>query len=426
VTNNPHTKLFLSHATPEDNYFAGWLTAKLALMGYDVWCELRELKGGEDFWRNIEQIVRQNSVKFLFVVSGASVQKHGVRQELALAEKIRDRGDFIIPLRIGDVAHGDLPIELIRLNVIDFTDNWAGGLGKLLEKLEKDQVLRTEAIDSAQILQSWKFALSINDNILKNRDETYRSNWFEYSLPKAIYLHKPSNLADVDVLRIAYPTIIEDGYLITFACPRCVATIDGPMSSEKIEITRFLENKDYVSNTLRLSVKEVKKKTIELLNQAFTSLLRSKGMLLYSLSQEDAYYFPRVESDKRQEKVSLKKYGRKWIQLVGDVRELNWHFAIHGNAAFYPVPAYSVMSHVIFTTQDGTPLDSRKQHRLRRGIGKHWHNKKWRDLLLGAMLWLSDDKTTEHIDVSVCCNQYLTISNKPIEFVSPQGYTEPT
>ncbi len=44
-----YSKIFISHANPEDNYFASWLATKLNLLGYEVWCDTEELKGGEDF-----------------------------------------------------------------------------------------------------------------------------------------------------------------------------------------------------------------------------------------------------------------------------------------------------------------------------------------------------------------------------------------
>ncbi len=55
-----YQKIFVGHATPEDNYFSAWLSSKLRLFGYDVWCDLSELLGGEDFWKNIETVIRQN------------------------------------------------------------------------------------------------------------------------------------------------------------------------------------------------------------------------------------------------------------------------------------------------------------------------------------------------------------------------------
>lgn len=77
--------IFLSHALPEDNEFTRWLALRLAKEGYPVWCDLAKLLGGEDFWNDIEDAVRNRTTKFLFVLSKVSNEKQGVLQELALA-----------------------------------------------------------------------------------------------------------------------------------------------------------------------------------------------------------------------------------------------------------------------------------------------------------------------------------------------------
>ena len=46
--------VFVSHANPEDNEFARWLALRLAGEGFPVWCDLTELLGGEDFWKDAE------------------------------------------------------------------------------------------------------------------------------------------------------------------------------------------------------------------------------------------------------------------------------------------------------------------------------------------------------------------------------------
>lgn len=106
VINNSSLKniVFVSHANPEDNDFAKWLTLRLIAEGYPVYCEILNLLGGEDPWKNIQQIIREKAVKFLFVASKVSMQeKTGCRKELALAEQVANKeefNEFIIPLSI--------------------------------------------------------------------------------------------------------------------------------------------------------------------------------------------------------------------------------------------------------------------------------------------------------------------------------------
>ena len=98
--------LFISHALPEDNEFTRWLALRLAKEGYPVWCDLTNLLGGEDFWRDIQDAIQNRATKFLFVHSRNSNDRPGVLQELALAKRVgKERHDFVIPLKIDDLSN---------------------------------------------------------------------------------------------------------------------------------------------------------------------------------------------------------------------------------------------------------------------------------------------------------------------------------
>ena len=67
--------LFVSHANPEDNVATQWLAVRLAAEGYQVWSDLTHLIGGEDFWRDIEQILRDKASKFVYILTRTSNTK---------------------------------------------------------------------------------------------------------------------------------------------------------------------------------------------------------------------------------------------------------------------------------------------------------------------------------------------------------------
>lgn len=56
-----------------------WLSLKLAALGYRVWSDVTKLLGGEDFWRDIEPIIRDSTVKVLYVLSRASNHKEDAK-----------------------------------------------------------------------------------------------------------------------------------------------------------------------------------------------------------------------------------------------------------------------------------------------------------------------------------------------------------
>ena len=130
--------LFLSHATPDDSPFAKWLATQLAIAGYEVWCDVTQLLGGERFWRDIAEAIDAYAFRFLFVSTRQSNTKDGTLRELNLAagaQQKRGPKNFIVPLKLDGLPFRSTH-EIIRdLNFVRFEDNWAAGLAQLLALL---------------------------------------------------------------------------------------------------------------------------------------------------------------------------------------------------------------------------------------------------------------------------------------------------
>ena len=97
----------------------------MAAEGYAIWCDLTELLGGEDFWKDIEDVLGERAAKFLFVTSKVSTKKGGVLQELTVAKRVAKKlkmDDFVIPIHIDDC---DTNIEISRVNYVPFDSSWA-------------------------------------------------------------------------------------------------------------------------------------------------------------------------------------------------------------------------------------------------------------------------------------------------------------
>src|SRR5262245_33611791 len=163
--------VFISHANPKENELAAWLSLQLAQHGYAVWCDVTKLIGGEDFWRDIEGVIRDHTAKFLFVLSHSSNTKEGPLKELSVAGITARRErlhDFIIPVRIDNIPFGDMNIELTRLNAISFHEGWAEGLAKLLAKLEKDTVPRSPICSPSTVAQWWRDHHSAEEGVIES------------------------------------------------------------------------------------------------------------------------------------------------------------------------------------------------------------------------------------------------------------------
>jgi hypothetical protein len=185
-------KLFISHATPDDNDFTKWLSLKLIALGYEVWCDLFYLQKGSDFWNEIENEIRENACKFLIVQTEISNKRDGVLKELAVATKVKKQlqdETFIIPLAIDSkLSYDDINIELVRLNSIDFKTSWAKGLQDLIEALEKQNIPKNNPDPNKSNLLYQQIFLQGKSVI--DKEEIYDSNWFPIiSFPEELRFH---------------------------------------------------------------------------------------------------------------------------------------------------------------------------------------------------------------------------------------------
>ncbi len=103
--------VFISHAAPQDNEFALWLSSKLSIAGYRVWVDRRRLRGGDDSWDEIDRVLRQEAIKQI-VVFTKHVVKPGVKKELAIGDVMKAKLNdpkFMIGIRNDDIAFSDAP-----------------------------------------------------------------------------------------------------------------------------------------------------------------------------------------------------------------------------------------------------------------------------------------------------------------------------
>lgn len=135
--------VFISHANPEDNEIALWLSARLAASGYQVWSDVTRLLGGEIIWDTIEEAIRKRAAKVLVVLSKRGHQKPGLLDEVNVAvatERSEGLTRFVIPVRVDELPFGEIRANLARKNVIDGSANLAGALARILAILLEDHV----------------------------------------------------------------------------------------------------------------------------------------------------------------------------------------------------------------------------------------------------------------------------------------------
>ena len=432
--------IFVSHANPEDNLFTRWLALRLAREGYPVWSDLTKLLGGEDFWRDIEVAIRERTAKFLFVLSKTSNQKQGALMELTVARKVgRNIQDFIIPLRIDDIRHDDINIELQRLNCIDFSKGWTTGYGSLLKKLQKDGIERDPRFTPDAVTKWWRGNYSVEEGVTTT-PERCASNWFEFSkLPKTVWLHsidpqdKFEKAVEDEVLEFSVPTRPHGTCLFSFAK---ADELSAHLAEHGLEIVHSVElsvedfSKDGMEHP-KIERRDARYILSGMFRDGFERFAISKGLLPYALSGGAKYYWFKqglVENDKV---FFTNPAGEKcWRAMVeyksfsakeGQTRYRNWHFGIQARPFFWPFTGFAVKAHVAFT-ENGVLYESKaKQHAARRSQCKSWYNDDWLDRILATMTFLAGENGNE-IQIPLSGDQFLIAKRTPILFESPVSF----
>ncbi len=427
----PRDTLFIGHANPEDNDFTLWLQAKLINEGYKVECDLSFLIGGEeDYWKNLQDLLENNSIKYLLVLSNTTFTKQGVidewEQVKVIGRKHRIK-DFIYILKTDDVPF-DVRIGVPTKNHFRFDNSWAYGLKKLFIKLHNDSV--PKASKAPLSVEAWsKNRYSTNQGVLEKR-ETYYSNWLDIkTLPEKLYFFKYYNSLQAETVEKGiskFPVVRHDNYIITFSenIQSNFEGLDFEISFiERIEMLTKYAFQKYDSEKFP-SYDDLKRFLVRLLKAAWNNYLIKRGLHQYEFSQNTRgfyYLINQLEKDK----VYFNYNGKStYKQLVGDFYEATWHYCLSATVLLRPIFCLSLRAHMLFS-EDGLSIwgNKNKIHRARRTKGKSFYNKEWRSLMLGFLASLSDDKN--QISIPISETQVLSLSITPIKFYCDFGYEEP-
>jgi len=122
-------QIFISYSR-KDIAFARQLAGDLEKAGYDVWWDLTDLRGGDD-WPRVIPAAIESSQYVIVVLSPNSAVSDWVQKEYTQALNLRKK---IIPLML---ASSSVPFALNTINYIDFASGeYSDNLNKLLTALE--------------------------------------------------------------------------------------------------------------------------------------------------------------------------------------------------------------------------------------------------------------------------------------------------
>jgi hypothetical protein len=422
--------VFISHAAPEDNDFTRWLSARLSSLGYKVWSDVTRLLGGEEFWENIEEAIREHSAKVIVCLSRISQKKSGVLDEVACAvgtERARGLENFVIPVRLDDIPFADVRANVGRKNIIDFSSNWADGLSQLIRVFERDSVPKPGEYGlgaSGLIARLQRRPTSM----LTSGPETVFANWFRIlSLPEVIkFVEYDGPIQDENRVRqlINRPVI---GYMRLIGGFVEPEEIQARVSSDvRIRHRCSIPTSIFVGGNSAdlpgISGKDARNYLTSLLRQGWDMQAVRQGLQSYQTAAgKNAWYAPKGLIVDGTVSFIGPEGSKKRKNLIGwsERRRVYWHLAMEAVPVLTGTQHFVLRPHVIFTEDGHTPIQSAaRMHALRRGFCKSWWNDRWRDLIAGFAAWFANG---ERMVIEMSDSAFVNVDSRMMMFASPVG-----
>lgn len=425
--------IFISHATPEDNDFTRWLGSKLELAGYKVWHDLARLKGGDYFWDKIEAAIRNESFRFLAVVSTVSVTKSGVKDELGLAATIeRSLPGFIIPLRIDHFDFGLFPITIHRKNALDFASGWHKGLAALVDTLEEVGAPKISKPDPA-LARHWLAEVKAGAILRTEHPENLDSTWLPVqSLPQSLEMARflgSERKIKLTQENIVLPWFEHEDRIVGFAKSDDLVSLMKNSAMLKaaggVDTTTFIEGGSTFGGK-PVAKGEARKRVANLVRQAWELSMEARGLGVHVQSggRKVFYVTPAMTKGERIAFVDVDgRTRRKALHGRSEKRKANWSYAVGMVPAFDDPWRIELRSTIVFTDDEGRPIDTAvKAHRLRMSFCRSWWNDRWRGFLRAFLALVADGEPRIHLPVG--SGRHIVIGAAPIVFTAPAGLSD--
>jgi len=418
--------IFICHANPDDNDFVRWLGARLTCHGYKVWADLLKLKGGSPFWSTIEEALRHHARKMIFVVSRRSVDPNrtGVLNELSVADSIKKQAQddgFIIPVKIDDTAYSEFPIQIHRLNAIDFNKGWGLGFVELLDALETAAVIKTISDQTAEF-EKWRETVVRTSTIVEAVPERVVTNrvpiikfpeaisFFEYDgdntkissalmdigVPHAMFYRLIISFADMSTIQQDLPPAFT-------LVPHTYTSFDKFING--VEGGTFAPNRD-----------EAQKIATALLRKHLERHLQLRGLRKFESPGASSFYFPQglVQNDKIPYQAASGRKTSKNVVGRSERNQVYWHLGMKPNVVLGPPAVVRFKPYLCFS-EDGQRAinDVKRTSAIRRRFCRNWWNPQWRQLQEAFCIFLADSH--DSIDILLDGSEKLILGARLIE-----------
>ncbi len=188
--------LVVDYAAP-DEALATWLSRRLTLAGYQVWCRSLAPIAGASLGDTIQTLLGSRAFRFLAILSPASLNDPDLCARRSLAALTRD--GILLPIAAASFDESRLDTKTRSLEILHFADSWATGLARLLDVLSAAQCPRSPGGGIGIALRSF-----MPSSVVSLDPETVVSNQFRVlEIPKNLHRFKSDEPVDLNTVNQA-------------------------------------------------------------------------------------------------------------------------------------------------------------------------------------------------------------------------------
>lgn len=369
----------------KDAAFAVWLTRRLTILGFDVWCRGVSPTGGGPWSEQVMALLETTALRLLPVVSVSSASDPDltVRRGLAAASS------RLLPLLLSQIPDSALDSKTQGSEFVDFASGWASGLVMLTKALEKANCPRTSRGLPLTFIES----LSPPD-ILSQAPETICSNRFSVTaVPELIRRFTSDKAVSLDEFKIfrwrwACRRVDQNRFLAFTSPP---PDLDATFTFRPVPGAPWDSMSQVDGIPVHNVVPELVKKSIE---------VHYASLGLKYCHNRSLFYFP--EDLLRNDRLPYERLdgSKSAIACVG--QRGYWTPKATTNYKYFLAPVFAVKwagdsymlivrPRIRLTDESGVPLIGRTVNSRRKHLCKNWWNDDWLHRILGIIQFGAKD-----------------------------------
>lgn len=409
--------LFINYAT-EDSALAEWLTLKLTSEGYRVWCARFKLLGGESYPKDIDNAIKNETFRFISLLSHSSIKKNNPLKERTIAQSIsQERNeDFIIPINVDGLKPTELDWMTSDLTYIDFSKSWAQGIKQLLKKLE--------SINAPKILKNGREIVVdtyLHSDLIEQLEETVYTNCFSVEkIPDIIKVFRiestttPSALKNLSYSWDLYQ--VDTKTVFSFHDPPDI--IKNNFSIKLICEEKWKNNDNINGIPIENIVKNL------LLKSLYMKCLQ-KGLV----KEEGIVYFPEDHPMGTKIHFTGVKGKKTYITTTSRRKRKDESYYIYYLAPVFRIRKNDEGQYIVLisiylhlTDVNGNHLPRRSAVSCRKQVRGNWWNDDLINRILGIISFLAENQNK--IIIGNTLKEQIEISASPISLISPLSINE--